>query len=78
MFPNVIFTLRHIATGYESITYDDNVSIARKADYIISRGYGGAMIWSVDLEDFRGICGPANGLIQTIRHKMENYIPPTK
>ena len=36
------------------IGYDDEVSIAKKAEYVNCRDFGGAMIWSLDTDDFKG------------------------
>jgi len=55
--------------GYEWVGYDDVQSFKAKADYINLKNLGGAMVWSLDLDDFTGsFCG--NGkfpLINTIK-----------
>ncbi|XP_022243409.1 probable chitinase 10 [Limulus polyphemus] len=38
------------------VGYDDPASVARKAQYIIDKGFGGAMMWSLDLDDFKASC----------------------
>lgn len=39
------------------ISYEDKESIAEKTNYAISRGLGGVMVWSIETDDFRGVCG---------------------
>ena len=46
------------------VGYDTTDSIAVKMEYIRTRRLGGAMIWAIDLDDFRGICG--NRYFQTM------------
>ncbi|XP_069703819.1 chitinase-3-like protein 2 isoform X1 [Periplaneta americana] len=38
------------------ISFDDERSLAYKAEYITNGGYGGAMIWSLNMDDFKGQC----------------------
>lgn len=38
------------------VTYDSTRSIANKMRYVVQQKLAGAMIWSIDTDDFRGIC----------------------
>lgn len=39
------------------ISYDDKRSISLKVDYVKKENLGGIMIWTIELDDFRGECG---------------------
>lgn len=36
-------------------------------EYIQEMGLGGVMVWSLDLDDFKGLCGPPYPLVRAIR-----------
>lgn len=42
--------------GNQWVSYDNVDSVRRKADWIRSEGFGGAMIFSVDMDDFGNVC----------------------
>ncbi|XP_012137363.2 chitotriosidase-1 [Megachile rotundata] len=48
------------------VGYDDVISVRKKATYINIKGLGGAMLWSIDTDDFSGSCGPRYPLLRTV------------
>ncbi|XP_023211106.1 mucin-5AC-like isoform X1 [Centruroides sculpturatus] len=54
--------------GNQWVGFDDEEMVAEKARYILDRGLGGAMIWTLDNDDFRGLCsGERSPLITALR-----------
>jgi len=39
------------------VSYDNVESVIIKSNYIVSNNLGGAMFWSLEMDDFRGNCG---------------------
>lgn len=59
------------------VGYDDEDSINIKVNYIINHCLGGAMVWSIDLDDFGGFCSnttfPLSRMISdNLRGKVRN------
>lgn len=49
-----------------------------QGQYAAAMNLGGAMIWSMETDDFRGLCGPKYNLIKTIVQSMtETNLAPT-
>lgn len=42
--------------GDQWVGFDDERSIREKLRWISDNGYGGAMVWTVDMDDFQGTC----------------------
>lgn len=38
------------------VGYDDEAIARKKAEYVVQNGLGGIMFWSIDNDDFRGVC----------------------
>ncbi|XP_060071116.1 uncharacterized protein LOC132551031 [Ylistrum balloti] len=58
------------------IGYDDPAVIVRKMLWLISEDYGGVMVWSLDLDDFRGNCSLSTGpypLLNAVKDTLINY-----
>ena len=45
-------------SGKQWVGYDDVAMIETKSNFIKENGFGGGMIWALDLDDFKGeFCG---------------------
>ncbi|XP_043581613.1 chitinase-3-like protein 1 [Bombus pyrosoma] len=58
------------------VGYDDVISLEEKAKYVMSKGLGGMMMWSVETDDFHGTCGDKYPLLHSINRVLRGYIPP--
>ncbi|XP_021340968.1 uncharacterized protein LOC110441967, partial [Mizuhopecten yessoensis] len=38
------------------VAYDDQQSVADKAEWLVQEGYGGSMVWELSMDDFSGVC----------------------
>ena len=53
------------------VGYDDISSVGRKSDYILKEDYGGAAVWTLDLDDFNNLCCyGASPLLHKISEKL--------
>ncbi|XP_043471715.1 acidic mammalian chitinase-like isoform X2 [Leptopilina heterotoma] len=59
--------------GNQIVGYDDVNSIKEKAQYVKNNNLGGAMIWSMDTDDFNGNCnGGKNPLLNALNKVLRN------
>lgn len=43
-------------------------------EWLRNEGYGGVMVWSMDLDDFRGSCGGGKfPLIKSMKQELDGY-----
>ena len=48
----------YLVQGDQWVGFDDERSIRNKMDWVKENGYAGAMVWTVDMDDFNGtVCG---------------------
>lgn len=62
--------------GNQWIGYDDPQSLKAKADFAKEKGYGGVMVWTINLDDFHGKCGEKNAMVKTLHKAMQGYQVP--
>lgn len=59
------------------VSFDDIGMIRHKSEYVKAMGLGGAMIWALDLDDFKNVCGcETYPLLKTINRALRNYEKP--
>ncbi|XP_044021360.1 chitinase-3-like protein 1 [Aphidius gifuensis] len=63
--------------GNQWISFDNIDSITQKVKFIIELDLGGAMVWSLETDDFRGKCGKKYPLLNTL-HEVLSGNEPTK
>lgn len=63
--------------GNQWTSYDDIAIIRKKSELVRSLNLGGAMIWALDLDDFRNRCGcESYPLLRTINRVLRDYPVP--
>eukprot|EP00095_Tigriopus_kingsejongensis_P006279 snap_masked-scaffold1533_size36968-processed-gene-0.3 protein:Tk06279 transcript:snap_masked-scaffold1533_size36968-processed-gene-0.3-mRNA-1 annotation:"chitinase" len=61
--------------GDQWVGFDDERSLKTKITWLKTEGFGGIMVWSVDLDDFRGYCGTGKyPLMKAMNKELENYM----
>ncbi|XP_051166063.1 chitinase-3-like protein 2 isoform X2 [Leptopilina boulardi] len=64
--------------GNQWVGYDDVRSLKIKAEYILKLGLGGVMLWSIETDDFRGICGEKYPLLKMLNSVLNHELSSTK
>ena len=63
--------------GNQWVGFDDVETIRQKSQYVLDNGFGGGMIWALDLDDFNNNCGCEKyPLLKTINRVLRNYNSP--
>lgn len=64
-------------SGNEWVSFDDVLMLQYKSEYIKSMGLGGAMVWSLDFDDYDNKCNCESfPLIKAVNRVLRNYAEP--
>lgn len=64
-------------SGNQWITYDNEESVGLKTKIAHDLGLGGAMVWSIETDDFRGLCfSKKYPLMKSIKKVLHGSTPP--
>jgi len=64
----------YVSHGNQWVGFDDIAMVRKKSEFIRDNGFGGGMIWALDLDDFNGICGCEKyPLLKTINRVLRSY-----
>jgi len=56
------------------VGYDDPESVMRKARYVITQGFAGMYVWTMDLDDFNNdCCMGSQPLLKTVAKELRGY-----
>ena len=69
------FKVPYIVKSDQWVTYDDIQSIKDKVEFLNSKNLAGAMVWSIDADDYKNACGDVQGnypLLRTITNGFNN------
>lgn len=57
----------YASKGNQWVGYDDPKSITIKTEYAVAKKLGGVMIYAIETEDFRGVCGTKYPILNAIK-----------
>ncbi|XP_011310399.1 acidic mammalian chitinase [Fopius arisanus] len=76
---NIVFDeerrVPYAVKGDQWVGYDNIKSIREKAELVKDLGLAGAMVWSIETDDFKGICGHKYPLLKTINSVLRGGTP---
>ena len=56
--------------GDRWVSFDDEKSLRLKANFAFDEGLAGVMVWSIDTDDFNGVCGTKYPLLRSLNRAL--------